>query len=102
MLAPRDLGSRRMLTARTSCAHRVPAARPRLRCGCKLERSRTLVSDVRLLSAADIPAGMRLKEAAGWNQTAADWERVLTLEADGCFAIECDGEVRATTTAVCF
>jgi GNAT superfamily N-acetyltransferase len=45
---------------------------------------------------------MRLKEAAGWNQTAADWERVLALEPDGCFAIECDGQVRATTTAVCF
>jgi GNAT superfamily N-acetyltransferase len=45
---------------------------------------------------------MRLKEAAGWNQTAADWQRVLALEPDGCFAIECDGQVRATTTAVCF
>src|SRR5437879_10706099 len=45
---------------------------------------------------------MRLKEAAGWNQTAADWQRVLGLEPDGCFAIECDGQVRATTTAVCF
>jgi GNAT superfamily N-acetyltransferase len=60
------------------------------------------VNEVRLLSTADIPAGMRLKEAAGWNQTAADWERVLALEPDGCFAIECDGHVRATTTAVCF
>src|SRR5258708_18710505 len=45
---------------------------------------------------------MRLKEAAGWNQTAADWQRVLALEPDGCFAIECDGQVRATRTAVCF
>ena len=60
------------------------------------------MSEVRLFSAADIPAGMRLKEAAGWNQTAADWERVVALDPDGCFAIECDGQVRATTTAVCF
>ena len=60
------------------------------------------MSEVRLLTAADIPAGMRLKEAAGWNQTEADWRRVLALEPEGCFAIECDGEVRATTTAVCF
>jgi len=45
---------------------------------------------------------MRLKEAAGWNQTEADWERVLALEPQGCFAIEYDGQVRATTTAVCF
>lgn len=60
------------------------------------------MSEVRLLSTADIPAGMRLKEAAGWNQMEADWRRVLALEPEGCFAIECDGEVRATTTAVCF
>lgn len=60
------------------------------------------MSEVRLLTAADIPEGMRLKEAAGWNQTEADWRRVLALEPEGCFAIECDGEVRATTTAVCF
>jgi GNAT superfamily N-acetyltransferase len=67
-----------------------------------LEWSQIIVSEVRLLSEADIPAGMRLKEAAGWNQTAADWQRVLVLEPEGCFAIECDGQVRATTTAVCF
>lgn len=60
------------------------------------------MSEVRLLSAADIPAGMRLKEAAGWNQTAADWQRVLALEPGGCFGVECDGQVRATATAVCF
>src|SRR5438477_11726728 len=78
------------------------AARARLQRGCKVERSRIRMNEVRLLSAADIPAGMRLKEAAGWNQTAADWQRVLALEPDGCFAIESDGQVRATTTAVCF
>ena len=60
------------------------------------------MTEVRLLSVADIPAGMRLKAAAGWNQTEADWQRVLMLEPDGCFAIECDGHVRATATAVCF
>ncbi|PYT27023.1 MAG: hypothetical protein DMG58_21180 [Acidobacteria bacterium] len=60
------------------------------------------MNEVRLLSTADIPAGMRLKEAAGWNQTASDWQRVLALQPDGCFAIEREGQVRATTTAVCF
>jgi len=45
---------------------------------------------------------MRLKEAAGWNQTEADWRNLLTLAPDGCFGIDCDGELRATTTAVCF
>jgi GNAT superfamily N-acetyltransferase len=57
---------------------------------------------VRTLTAADIPAGMRLKEAAGWNQTETDWRNVLSLAPDGCFGIECDGELRATATAVCF
>jgi GNAT superfamily N-acetyltransferase len=56
----------------------------------------------RLLSTADIPAGMRLKEAAGWNQTETDWRNVLSLAPDGCFGIECDGDLRATTTVVCF
>ena len=45
---------------------------------------------------------MRLKEAAGWNQTEQDWRNVLELEPEGCFAIEVDGAVQATATAVCY
>ena len=59
-------------------------------------------SIVRLLRPADIPAAMRLKEAAGWNQTERDWANVLELEPEGCFGIECDGALVATTTAVCY
>jgi len=59
-------------------------------------------AQVRLLTPADIPAGVRLKAAAGWNQTEADWRNVLALAPDGCFGIECDGDLRATATAVCF
>jgi len=58
--------------------------------------------DVRLLTHSDIPACMHLKDAAGWNQTEADWRNLLALAPDGCFGIDCDGELRATTTAVCF
>jgi GNAT superfamily N-acetyltransferase len=61
-----------------------------------------MVTEVRLLTQSDIPACMRLKEAAGWNQTVTDWRNLLALAPDGCFGIECDGELRATTTAVCF
>jgi GNAT superfamily N-acetyltransferase len=57
---------------------------------------------VRLLTPSDIPACMRLKDAAGWNQTITDWRNLLALAPDGCFGIDCDGELRATTTAVCF
>jgi hypothetical protein len=38
---------------------------------------------IRLLFESDIPAAMRLKEAAGWNQTEDDWRRLLLLEPNG-------------------
>ena len=46
---------------------------------------------IRLLGEADLPAAMRLKEAAGWNQTEADWLRLLRLEPRGCFAATAEG-----------
>ena len=55
---------------------------------------------IRVITPADIPAAMRLKETAGWNQTEADWRNVLQLAPDGCFGIDVDGELAATTTAV--
>ena len=60
------------------------------------------MSTIRLLTAADIPAAMRLKDAAGWNQTAGDWALLLRLAPQGCFGMECGGVLAATTTAVCF
>ncbi len=55
---------------------------------------------IRRFTEADIPFGMRLKEAAGWNQTEADWRRFLALHPEGCFVAELDGEPAgaATTT----
>ena len=56
-------------------------------------------TEVRLLFESDIPAAMQLKEAAGWNQTEADWRRLIKLEPNGCFAaIENDQLVGTTTT----
>jgi GNAT superfamily N-acetyltransferase len=54
------------------------------------------------MTAADIPAAMRLKEAAGWNQTEMDWHNLLRLAPEGCFCMHADGAIAATTTAVCF
>jgi GNAT superfamily N-acetyltransferase len=54
------------------------------------------------MTAADIPVAMRLKEAAGWNQTEQDWRNVLRLAPDGCFGIDVEGALAATTTAVCY
>ena len=57
---------------------------------------------IRHMRFADIAAAMRLKEAAGWNQTEHDWANVLALEPEGCWVDEQQGEVAASTTAVCY
>jgi GNAT superfamily N-acetyltransferase len=57
---------------------------------------------LRLLRPSDIPAAMRLKDAAGWNQTEQDWSNVLEIAPEGCFGIECGGVLAATTTVVCY
>jgi ribosomal protein S18 acetylase RimI-like enzyme len=54
------------------------------------------------MSKHDIPAGLRLKELAGWNQTAADWNRFLNASPQGCFVAEVEGEVRGTATTISF
>jgi ribosomal protein S18 acetylase RimI-like enzyme len=45
---------------------------------------------------------MRLKEIAGWNQTAADWNRFLEASPEGCFVAGLDGAVRGTATTIRF
>jgi GNAT superfamily N-acetyltransferase len=57
---------------------------------------------VRPLTAADLPLGLRLCGAAGWNQTEADWRRFLDLQPDGCFVAEYDGAPVGTTTTCLF
>lgn len=56
----------------------------------------------RLLTAADVEAALELSTAAGWNQTAADWRRLIELEPHGCFGLDCDGRLAATATMLCF
>lgn len=57
---------------------------------------------IRPFTPGDIALGMRLKSAAGWNQTEADWRRALELQPDGCFVGVCDGTPAATLTFCCF
>jgi GNAT superfamily N-acetyltransferase len=57
---------------------------------------------IRLLRAEDVPALFQLSADAGWNQTEEDWLMLLDLAPKGCFAIEADGQVVATTTVVCY
>src|SRR5438128_894964 len=55
-------------------------------------------SPIRFLEAGDLPAAAELSALAGWNQTLEDWRMLLELEPEGCFCIEADGSVVATTT----
>jgi GNAT superfamily N-acetyltransferase len=59
-------------------------------------------AEMRRLTPLDIPAVMELSSDAGWNQTDADWRMLLELEPEGCFGIECDGRIVATTTLICY
>jgi ribosomal protein S18 acetylase RimI-like enzyme len=58
--------------------------------------------EIRPLGEADLPDAMRLKEVAGWNQTEADWRRLLTIEPEGCFAAVAGGRVVGTTTTIAY
>ena len=57
---------------------------------------------IRTMTLDDVPLGMRLKDLAGWNQTEADWRRLLALEPDGCFVAEWDGRPAGTTCVSVF
>jgi GNAT superfamily N-acetyltransferase len=54
------------------------------------------------MTKADIPAGMRLKEIAGWNQTSADWERFLEASPEGCFVAVVGGIVCGTVATISY
>jgi len=56
--------------------------------------------EMRTMTKADIPGGMRLKDLAGWNQTSADWARFLEASPEGCFVVELDGAVRGTAATI--
>src|SRR5580700_5524666 len=57
---------------------------------------------IRVMTRADIPDGMRLKDLAGWNQTAEDWVRFLQASPSGCFVAEWEGHVVGTVTTIVY
>lgn len=57
---------------------------------------------IRLMTADDLPLGMRLKSQAGWNQTPADWERFLAMQPVGCLVAELDGVAVGTAVVTSF
>ena len=58
------------------------------------------MAELRRLTLADLDDGLALSTAAGWNQTAEDWRRVLTLPSVQAWGIEREGRVVASTTAI--
>jgi GNAT superfamily N-acetyltransferase len=57
---------------------------------------------LRVMTKQDVPAGLRLKELAGWNQSASDWNRFLEASPEGCFVVEENGLVCGTATTICY
>jgi len=56
----------------------------------------------RRLRETDLPDLVTLSTAAGWNQIEQDWLRLIRLVPEGCFGVELDGHIVATTTAICY
>ena len=54
----------------------------------------------RIMNSTDIPAGLALCRAAGWNQLARDWELFLHLSTDGCLVATNGDKVVGTVTTI--
>jgi GNAT superfamily N-acetyltransferase len=59
-----------------------------------------MASRIRILEPSDVPQALALSQAVGWNQTPADWSLVIEMNPAGCFAMEVDATVVATTTTI--
>lgn len=51
---------------------------------------------------ADVEDAIALSTGEGWNQTDADWRRLLRLGPDGCFAARIDGRLVGTVTTTIY
>lgn len=51
---------------------------------------------------ADVAGADELRRLAGWNQTPEDWQRLLALEPDGCFAARASGKILGTVTTTTY
>jgi ribosomal protein S18 acetylase RimI-like enzyme len=58
--------------------------------------------NLRLLRPGDLDGAVELSRLAGWNQTIDDWQMLLRLDPQGCFGIELDDRIVATTTLLCY
>jgi ribosomal protein S18 acetylase RimI-like enzyme len=57
---------------------------------------------LRPLRFEDLSVADELRHAAGWNQTPADWRRLLSLDPEGCFAAVDQDKVVGTATTTSY
>jgi hypothetical protein len=57
---------------------------------------------IRTMRLDDLPFADTLRASAGWNQTPADWQRLLQCEPNGCFVAEYAGELAGTATTTIY
>ncbi len=55
---------------------------------------------LRPMTDGDIPLGMELKSAAGWNQLEADWRAFLSFRPGGCFVASWKGTPAGTVATI--
>ncbi len=60
------------------------------------------MASIRVMTAADLPLLIRLRDQAGWNQIKSDLCRFLAISAGGSFVAECDGEPAGTVCTFVF
>ncbi len=53
-----------------------------------------------MLEASDVAQAHALSQAVGWNQTPADWTLAIEMNPQGCFAMDVENQVVATTTTI--
>jgi ribosomal protein S18 acetylase RimI-like enzyme len=57
---------------------------------------------LRVLTHADLTFADSLRALAGWNQTLADWKRLLSMDPEGCFLAEWNGVPAGTATTTVY
>ena len=57
---------------------------------------------LRVMTAQDIPGGVRLNTVVGWNQTEADWTRFLDGSPSGCFVMDDNRKLVGTAATISY
>jgi GNAT superfamily N-acetyltransferase len=59
-----------------------------------------MFSRIRVLRPSDVPQALALSQSVCWSQTPADWGLVIEMNPAGCFSMEVDGKMVATTSTI--